>query len=378
MPLTKLEHLDSATQPKRILSLDGGGLRGVVSLEYLTLIEALLKQRSGREDFRLRDYFDLIGGTSTGAIIAAALACGMEVAQIKQLYRELGRSVFRKSFLRKGVLAAKFPSDRVQEALEHYLGKDVTLNDDRIQTGLMVMTKRLDTGSPWPLHNHPEAPYASQDGKLLLSHIVRASTAAPTYFEPERISIESRGGAVTEGAFIDGGMTPFNDPALQMLMLACLQGHGFRWKPGTSHLLLVSIGTGTLRASFDTECLMNMVAAKQALCSLQSLMYDCSRMNQMLLQWLTHGLTPWQIDRAVGDLHLDSQGGPALASYVRYDVPLEVQWLKRELGAVYDTKQLAALSAMDEPNNLEELAALGANAAKMQVNSAHFPMLFDV
>jgi uncharacterized protein len=81
--LSKQQHLDPNTLPKRILSLDGGGIRGILTLEYLGVVESLLRKRSGRDDFRLCDYFDLIGGTSTGSIIAAGLACGMLVDQLK-------------------------------------------------------------------------------------------------------------------------------------------------------------------------------------------------------------------------------------------------------------------------------------------------------
>src|SRR5262245_24444784 len=212
MPMTKEQLLDGAVTPKQILALDGGGTHGVLTLEYLGVIEEMLRQRAGRDDFRLCDYFDLIGGTSTGSIIAAALACGMSVSDLKALYREIGTTVFEPRFFRKGILAPKFPSAPVQQALDAQLGADVTLGSDRIRTGLMIMTKRLDTGSPWPLHNHPQAAYAMQDGDLLLTHVVRASTAAPTYFEPESISIASRDGAVVQAAFVDGGVSPFNDP----------------------------------------------------------------------------------------------------------------------------------------------------------------------
>jgi patatin-like phospholipase/acyl hydrolase len=100
----------------------------------------------------------------------------------------------------------------------------------------------MDTGSPWPLHNHPDARYFKQDGSLSLAKVVRASTAAPTYFEPETIEISARDGARTSATFVDGGVSPFNDPALQLLMLAVLDGHGFRWQPGKEHLLLISVG----------------------------------------------------------------------------------------------------------------------------------------
>ncbi len=85
MPLTKQQHFDPSHAPKRILSLDGGGIRGVLTLEYLEVIEETLKKRYANENLLLCDYFDLIGGTSTGSIIAAGLACGMPVARLKQI-----------------------------------------------------------------------------------------------------------------------------------------------------------------------------------------------------------------------------------------------------------------------------------------------------
>ena len=328
MNVTKAQHFDPRIAPKRILALDGGGLRGVLTLEYLAVIEDLLRSRSqAGASFRLCDYFDLIGGTSTGSIIAAALACGMSVAELRTLYRDIGSKVFEPSFFRKGILTPKFPSGPVQEALAAHLGADTTLGGDRVKTGLMIMTKRLDTGSPWPLHNHPESPYAREDGQLLLAQVVRASTAAPTYFEPEAISLASRDGSVVKGAFVDGGVSPFNDPALQLLMVAAVHGHGFRWQTGADKLLLISLGTGTYKQTFSTEALMKMVAAEQGLRALQSLMDDCGRMNQAMLQWITHCVTPWRIDRAFGDMRSDSESGPRLATYARYNVLLDETWL---------------------------------------------------
>src|SRR5947207_389208 len=134
MPMTKEQHLDGSRTPKRILALDGGGIRGVLTLEYLAVIEEMLRQRAGRDDFRLCDYFDLIGGTSTGAIIAAALACGMSVRELKTLYREIGTSAFDAKFYRKGLFVPKFPTAPVQQALDAHLGAGVTLGSDRIHT----------------------------------------------------------------------------------------------------------------------------------------------------------------------------------------------------------------------------------------------------
>jgi hypothetical protein len=378
MSRTKQQHLDRTQTPKRILALDGGGIRGILTLGYLGEIEALLRERTGTNDLVLSDYFDLIGGTSTGSIIAAALACGMSIKELNELYRQLGASVFESSFFRKGILVPKFPSEPVRQALEKNLGKDTTLDSDRIRTGLMIMAKRLDTGSPWPLHNHPDARYAKQDGELLLSQVVRASTAAPTYFEPEAITIASRDGKAVKGAFVDGGVSPFNDPALQLLMLAALHGHGFRWQPGKDKLLLISVGTGTYKASFTAEALLGMTSVEQALRALQSLMDDCARVNHGLLQWLTHCLTPWTIDRAVEDMRLDSQAGPQLATYARYNVLLEPAWLKTNVEIERGPDQLAKIAEMDNPKNMDELAEIGRLAAKEQVKPEHLPPGFDI
>ena len=73
----------------RILSFDGGGIRGVLSLEILRSMEAQLRQRRGSPDLVLADYFDYVGGTSTGAVIAAALAMGRSVAEVQDRYLSL-------------------------------------------------------------------------------------------------------------------------------------------------------------------------------------------------------------------------------------------------------------------------------------------------
>lgn len=378
MPFTKAQHLDKAHGPKRILSLDGGGIRGYLTLQYLQSIETLLRERTGQANLVLSDYFDLIGGTSTGAILAATLACGMPVTDVQALYNQLGPEVFKQPRLHIPLLTPKFPAAPLRQLLNERLGSDTTLDSNRVCTGLMVMTKRLDTGSPWPLHNHPNDPYAAQNGALNLAEIVRASTAAPTYFEPEPVDIHSRNGTVTKGAFVDGGVTPFNDPALQLLMQTAIEGYGFGWKQGADEILLISIGTGTSKQLFSTNRVMGMTAAEQGLRSLQSLMDDCARVNQTMLQCITHCLTPWNIDRVVLDMRNDSQNGPKLATYVRYNVLLDPTWLQDKLKLTYAPDVLAQIAQMDNPKNLEQLGKLGKDAAAEQVKPEHFPSRFDL
>ncbi len=242
----------------------------------------------------------------------------------------------------------------------------------------MIMTKRLDTGSPWPLHNGGRGEYASEDGALRLTRIIRASTAAPTYFAPEKVSIMSRDGQATEGAFVDGGVSPFNDPAWQLLMLAALQGHGFRWRTGRDELLIISIGTGQYSERRSTEDIVSGFAAMQGVAALSSLMDDCARINRATLQWLTHCLTPTIIDRAVGDMKLDSDAGPQLATYVRYNVFLDQKWIKAELGKDFSPDRIKCLAEMDDPSNLSDLAALGKISAEKLFRPDHMPKVFDL
>ena len=88
--------------PKRILALDGGGIRGMIAVEILKEIEELLREETGGDkDFVLADYFDYISGTSTGAIIAAALSLGWSVDKIHNFYIKSGEQMFDKASLLK-------------------------------------------------------------------------------------------------------------------------------------------------------------------------------------------------------------------------------------------------------------------------------------
>jgi patatin-like phospholipase/acyl hydrolase len=106
-----------AERPRRLLALDGGGILGVMSLEILAKVEQQLKEATGvGEEFRLGNYFDYIGGTSTGAIIATGLAVGMKVADLLQFYIEAGPMMFEKRFLLRR-LRSLYNADPLQQKL---------------------------------------------------------------------------------------------------------------------------------------------------------------------------------------------------------------------------------------------------------------------
>ena len=191
-------HLFDQT-PKRILALDGGGIRGALTLGYLQKIEDILRVQNGNNpDFRLCDYFDLIGGTSTGSIIASALAIGLKVDEIKEKYFDMGASIFAKKYKWWNVfqvgdlIKAGYDAGPLEKKLQEVFG-DMTIGSDKIKTGLCVVAKRADTNSVWPLVNHPDGKYFdTPDGRnkdIPLWKAVRASSAAPSYFIPQVIEV---------------------------------------------------------------------------------------------------------------------------------------------------------------------------------------------
>ena len=277
------QHLANDGLPKRILALDGGGLRGILTLAVLEKIEQDLRKRhNAGDDFRLSHYFDLIAGTSTGAIIAASLAMGWKVSDLTEKYFELGNKVFQKSFLRDGVVRAKYDDDELKKQLRSVYGDDTDLGSAKLLTGLLVVTKRHDTGSWWPIGNNPRGKYfghrKGDDSHTLanseypLWQVVRASTAAPSFFDSETIEIGTNETAKVKGEFIDGGMSPFNNPTLMAVMYASLEGYRVNWPTGADRLLVVSVGTG--RA--DKEVKRSSIAAAHAMKGLLGLMDDCA------------------------------------------------------------------------------------------------------
>src|SRR6516225_1995784 len=119
--------------PKKLLAIDGGGIRGVLALEVLQRIEDLLKAGSGRADFRLADYFDYIAGTSTGGIIAAGLSIGMSVEEIQAFYQEVGGQMFVKANLLRR-LRYKFEDEPLAAQLKQVFEAGTTLGSEELRT----------------------------------------------------------------------------------------------------------------------------------------------------------------------------------------------------------------------------------------------------
>ena len=266
-----------AAGPKRILALDGGGIRGIISLAFVERIEAMLARRRGGWGFRVADYFDLIGGTSTGAIIATGLALGKSAGEMIELYLTLAKKGFRRNRWIGGTFATKFDAKALRAVIIEQFGQE-TLGSDKLRCGLGIVAKRIDTGSVWLFHNHPRGMFYGAEGtpeftpnrNLLLSDLLRASSAAPSYFAPEPIEVAPG----VKGLFVDGGVSPHNNPALLLMMLATIQGYGFRWPTGADRLMVASVGTGAPGPRPMWKDYATMPPVLLAIESLRSMMQD--------------------------------------------------------------------------------------------------------
>src|ERR1700730_15048320 len=122
--------------PRKMLAIDGGGIRGVISLKILQRLEQMLIEKSGNPQYRLADFFDYIAGTSTGGIIAAGLSLGMRVADILSFYTENGKEIFDKaSIVRR--LRYHFNSEPIAEKLREEFGATTTLGSRELETLLL-------------------------------------------------------------------------------------------------------------------------------------------------------------------------------------------------------------------------------------------------
>ena len=177
-------------RPRKLLALDGGGIRGVLTLQVLIRMEEMLAEKSGQgENFRLCNFFDYIGGTSTGAIIAAGLAIGKSAKFLSDFYKEVGPAMFEKAFILQR-LKHLYKSEPLTEKLKVVFGADTTLDSDKLKCLLLVVTRNVTTDSPWPISSNPHAKYNAADRpdrntQIPLWQLVRASTAAPVFFPPE-------------------------------------------------------------------------------------------------------------------------------------------------------------------------------------------------
>lgn len=356
------------TGPRKLLALDGGGVRGVISIEVLGEIERLLQEALGRDDrFVLADYFDYIAGTSTGAIIATGLALGLRVDQIRAFYRLNSRDMFDRASLRER-FRYMFRHDKLTERLRAEIGPETTLGSDRVRTLLLLVMRNASTNSPWPLSNNPAAkfnrttPHSNLD--LPLWQLVRASTAAPLYFPPEVINVGEE-----SFVFVDGGITVYNNPAFQLFLMATAEPYHLNWRTGREEMLLVSVGTGNspgANANLRPDQMNLLYNAGSVPAALMSAALHEQDFLCRVFGDCRHG-DP--IDSEVGDM-VGARGpvDPKLFTYLRYDVQLSHAGLSALGFPEIDPEDVQRVDSVD---HLADLARVGKSLAR-RAKPEHF------
>jgi patatin-like phospholipase/acyl hydrolase len=376
----RYESRAEAGGPYRLLALDGGGIRGLITLEVLVRLEELLAQALDDESFRLSKFFDYIGGTSTGAIIATGLARGMSATELLGFYKEFGNEVFRKRnlFERWKSLYGNGP---LETKLQEFFKAPESLKPEYLKTLLLVVTRNATTDSAWPISSNPWAKYNAVDRKdcnLCVPQwkIVRASTAAPVYFPPEVIEW-SDGDPSESFVFVDGGTTAYNNPAFLMARMATEPAYRLRWPRGEDKMLVVSIGTGSgptlgMQAG-DAET--NVLAS--AMNTLSAVMNQAQFDQDVNCRTVGRCTFGPKLDDEIGDLvprdddgngiPLETDLGRAFL-YARYDAELTTAGLQAlDLGDL----DPAAVSKLDSVANVDDLSKIG-KAVAAQVDLRHF------
>lgn len=397
-PSEELKRHQTSPGPKRILALDGGGVRGILSIGVLQRIEDVLAAKTGRgESFVLSDYFDLIAGTSTGSIIATLLAMGKRVSDVKGFYDAFAPKVFAKAQA-VGARVPKFHESAFEALLQQTFG-DLTVGAPELKTGLLICAKRMDTGSQWAIINDPRSKYYFREGTgtlpnrdYLLRTLIRASTAAPFYFEPVRVTIAEHPDFPTEvGMFVDGGVGGDNNPSLQALKTATLKGYGVNWETGADKLLLFSVGTGWRKAMIDIDAYQRMWNWQKSAAALAGMIQDSVQHNIVTLQALSEPRKPFHINRELGDMRGMRVTKELVLTYQRCDAWLEEDDVAESLGLQGKERRrvkriVKGLMQMDNASkeNLRYLYALGCAAGQKRadgsggIDAEDFPDVFNI
>lgn len=245
-----MNDLDSNTESKRyvVLSIDGGGIRGLIPATVLVNLEKMIQGKRGDKG-KIGDYFDFIAGTSTGGLLACLFLCPdpndaqkakYSASDAKQLYLEYGDSIFDRDLWQRmqslnGLKDEKYNASNLEKVVFKYVGDNTLKNlikpclitgyDVRLYQPIFFTQQDADD----PKSNYP------------VKDVMRATSAAPTYFEPALP--KSLDGINNETPVIDGGVFA-NNPTACAFVEVLKKGHGVNQGVPVEEIVILSLGTG--------------------------------------------------------------------------------------------------------------------------------------
>lgn len=241
-----IDHSFQLIPMKKVLSIDGGGIRGIIPGQVLVALEKKLQHKSGNPDARIGDYFDFIAGTSTGGILACIYLCPaledpkkvrFSAQDAVNIYFKNGHKIFDLNFWKRiqsgnGILDEKYDAYPLESILESYF-KDLKLS--QLLKPCLIPAYDIDRRAA---HFFAQHDYRIKgDGKdFLVRDVCRATSAAPTYFETALI--QSCSGV--SYPLVDGGVFA-NNPSL----CAYSEIRNAIDNPTAEDMFIVSLGTGS-------------------------------------------------------------------------------------------------------------------------------------
>jgi predicted acylesterase/phospholipase RssA len=248
------QHAEGGRRPLRVLSIDGGGIRGILP----AMVLADLERRTNRP---IIDLFDLIVGTSTGGLVGLALSCPdaegkprHTARDVIRLYEVEGKRVFSRSVWHKirsvGALTeGKYPAAGIEGVLQDYFG-ECRLKDALCD--VVVPAYEIERRMPFFFKTANARTKSYYDYPM--KTVIRAATAAPTYFEPTQIPLD---GPNDYYALVDGALFAYN-PGM------CAYVEALRRYPDYDGVIMVSLGTGKLTRRLPYDEVRDWGAARWA------------------------------------------------------------------------------------------------------------------
>lgn len=240
----------------RILSIDGGGIRGIIPAVILAELENILQKESDNKNVHLSDYFDLIAGTSTGGILTCLYTLPKSYNESKtpryaaskavELYQKHGKDIFKKKIFGDAsiIFDERYSAKGLETTLNEYLGDAYISSAVKpiLVTGYDIFDRKAVFFTREAAKKHEAHDYYFRD-------VARATSAAPTYFET--VKIKSKG--CIESCIIDAGLFA-NDPTMCAIVEMLKSSNEIlHRKPEFKDLFIVSLGTGKEQKHYKYE-----------------------------------------------------------------------------------------------------------------------------
>lgn len=238
-----------------MLTIDGGGILGIVPAMVLAALEEKIKEKKDNPEARIVDYLDFIAGTSTGGIIVSLLNCPLSpddprprysAAQIVDFYHHKGSRIFKAGYLRRmfgsvGLADERYNASELETLLSEHFG-DIRLSD--LIKPCLIPAYNLEAGATYFFCKHDHDSSQRPFRNFYVRDLCRATSAAPSYFEPASIVSQS----AVKHPFVDGGVFA-NNPTL----CAIAEVSKAKGSIQPSEMLILSLGTGEVKKSYSVR-----------------------------------------------------------------------------------------------------------------------------